>query len=254
MSDEYVSKKGAPWESSNTADTPNWIQGTGVDQPMEDSSNYSGPKVFRFWMPSGSSKGVIFLTAGTGADGPPGVFEHNIPLGSGKGRWQNWFSCLEPLGMPCPLCQYSEMREGVGRRYKGMFFTVIDCSQYTDRQGRKQKNTKKLLCAKRDTVEMLGRKASSREDAGESLRGAMYKIHRNAGDNSRSVGDDFEFLKMVDLSTLEDSEQFDYVELLKPDPDKVTQAFERWKRESEQFGNAGDFNSSSEGTSAQIKY
>ncbi len=237
-----------------SADTAPWIQGTGVGQDMKDPLRPASGSGSRFWMPKGSSKTIIFLTEGNGLEGPPTVYEHNPPIAQGPKRWQNWISCLEPLEIRCQLCDWADTHDGQGRRYKGLFFTVIDTSEFTDKSGVKRSNLKKLFVAKKDTAEVIARKYLTRVEAGESLRGAMYKVHRGSGDKSPAVGDDFEFIKMVDLSALPDSDQFDYRKILEPTAEKVNQAIERLKREVGEFGGPGEFKPPTEGAGAGVQY
>jgi hypothetical protein len=156
------------------------------------------------------------------------------------------------MGMKCPLCQWADSHDGQGRRYKGLFFTIIDTTEFVDKAGKKRSNLKKLLVAKKDTAEILARKYLARVEAGESFMGAMYKVHRGSGDKTAAVGNDFEFVKMVDLSALPDSEQFDYREILKPNPDLVKATVERLKVEVGEGG--GGPNSPSEGAGASVAY
>ena len=116
--------------------------------------------------------------------------------------WSHFKLCLEPLGIPCDICQFAMANDGKAKRYKGMFFSVLDLSEWTDKKGVKHSCEKKLLVAKKDTAEKLGRKWLARQEQGQSLRGAMFKVYRGSTDKSPSVGDDFEFVKMVDLSQM----------------------------------------------------
>ena len=140
------------------ADDAPWLQGGTIGEDMTDPERPAGNTALRYWMPKGSSKTIIFLSDGMGEFGPPTVYEHNPPAGQGPKRWQNWTSCLAPLGVECPLCKWAATHENQGGRYKGMFFTIIDCDKFTDRQGNERSMVKKLLCAKKDIAEMLARK------------------------------------------------------------------------------------------------
>jgi hypothetical protein len=101
------------------------------------------------------------------------------------------------------------------------FFTVIDTTEFTDSKGNKRVNEKRLICAKKDTAEKIKRKYIARIEEKQGLRGAMFKIYRGSGDKSASTGDDFDFMKMVDLAMLPDAVEFDYSEILKPSPEKM---------------------------------
>lgn len=222
---------------------PSFIMGTGVDQNMDAGTRKPSSAGTRFWMPKGSSKEIIFLTDGSGPlpYGPPKIFEHNPPIGQGKQRWMNWFTCVESITGKgkCPLCQFAESHNGVGRRYAGMFFSIIDTTEFEDRSGQLRKNTKRLLVAKRDTTELIGRKYLARVEAGEKLRGAMFRVHRSNSDKSPSVGDDYEFMKMVDLKDYPESEPFDYAEMLKPDLAAVNDAVAKLQMEHGEVQSVG---------------
>lgn len=251
----------APAPADGSA-VPGFIQGTGMDSDMSDPNRRSGGNQAskRLWMPKGSSKTVIFLTEGTGPlpYGPPVLYEHQPPIGQGKRRWQNWHPCLEPLGVPCPLCKWAETHDGTGRRYKGMFFTVLDLSQWTDAQGVTHTMSKKLLVAKKDTKEKIERRYMTRVEAGGGLRGAMFRISRGSSDKSAAVGDDFEFIQMCDLNSIppEFREPFDLTEVLGlNDPATVKQsvalAVERMKVEA---GEATASPQGPQGPATQVSY
>ena len=92
---------------------------------------------------------------------------------------------------------------------------------------REHKVTKKLLVAKKSTCEKLARKMVSRLEAGQSLRGALFKAYRGNEQTSAKVGDDFEFMQMCKLDELDDIEPFDYVAILAPDPVRMEEAMQR---------------------------
>ena len=112
-----------------------WMVGKGMGTDMEGDSR---PEfIRRFWMPQGSEKMIVFLTEGDEVDI---IWEHQVQLG---GSWKNWYSCLEQAGMKCPLCEFSEDNNNRFRRYKSAMFTIIDCSEYTDKSGKVWKNQKR---------------------------------------------------------------------------------------------------------------
>jgi hypothetical protein len=202
------------------------MTGVGFDADMTGDANPNEGNNLRFWMPKNVEKTIIFVTDGHEA---PVIWEHSGQIG---GSWRNWASCLEPLGVPCGLCLYSNANRGAWRRYKGRFFTVIDCSEFKDKQGRDRKNERRLLVAKKDTSEILKRKYLSRRDAGQTLSGAMFKVFRPDSEKSAGVGEDFEFVKMVDLKAygfaadpnkafIKPNGHLDLGKLVKPDPAKV---------------------------------
>ena len=197
-------------------ETPSWIQGTGVETSMEGDPRSGGANI-RYWMPPGSEKTVIFLSEGNDA---PVIWEHQYKQGN---SYKNWSTCLQPLGMTCPLCAAADASKTSGR-YKGMFFSIIDCTEFTDKGGNKRVNEKRILVAKASTADIIKRKYISRVDAGGGLRGAKFKIYRPKKDTSAAVGEDYEFIEMVDLAKFEDTTPFDLMEIAKPDPEKMERA------------------------------
>jgi hypothetical protein len=208
------------------SEKPEWIVGAGLDTDFGGDRKSVSQGRSRFWMPKGDTRRVIFLTEG---DEAPVLWEHQYKA---NGNWQNWITCLKPLGIECPFCDWSEASDNNEfRRYKAAFFTIIDTSEYTDRSGTVHKNTKRLMCCKSGTAEKIKRKWMRLQEDGKPLRGAMFEIYRTNGDKSPSVGEDFEYIKHVDLDVLEDSVEFDYAEMLKPDVDAAAAAIAALKEE-----------------------
>ena len=129
-------------------------------------------------------------------------------------------------------------------------FTVIDTHKFTDRSGNEKKNVKRILVAKKDTAEMLKRKFLTRRESGSDLRGALFKVFRSNSDKSAAVGNDYEFIKNVKLSSLPDSEIFNFAELLAPDIDEMTKVYAKKMRDEEMESYAA----SDEGTSSSVEY
>lgn len=166
----------------------------------------------RFWLRPNETRTVIFLTAKPEFC----VWEHNVKI---NGKWGNHATCLKMIKQECALCLAGEYASGVS------VFTVIDLTEYTDKKGVKHEATKRLFVAKSETLSRLQHQIKKREEKDQSLRGAVYEIHRTEGDKIPRVGDDFEFQEMADLSALADTGidivEFDYPTLFKPDPDRV---------------------------------
>lgn len=193
---------------------PEWLVGAGLDTDFSgDKSSGASSNYIRYWMPKGATKKIIFLTDG---DEAPVLWEHQFKL---NGKWQNWATCTKPLGGKCPFCEWADKNDGEYRRYKAAFFTIIDCSEYTDKKGEEHSYTKRLMCCKSGTAEKIKRKWMRLQEDGKTLKGAMFEVYRTNSDKSPSVGEDFEFIKHIDMESLEDSTEFDYAELLKPDVD-----------------------------------
>lgn len=216
--------------SEETEKLPAWMQGTGLESDMTGDPTPGAMASKRFWMPKGSERKIIFLTEGNRA---PVIWEHQVRLG---GKWTNWFTCVADLGVHCHLCGYADKNDGMFRRSKVMIFTVIDTNEWTDKQGKTHKNVKKMLAAKKDTTELLKRKYLKRLEADQGLRGAMFDVYRTSSDKSPSVGDEFTFDKMIDLTALEDTEEFDYAVELAPDPAKNKRVYEQLVAASEGEG------------------
>lgn len=176
----------------------------------------------RLWLPEGSSKIIIFL------DGEPFRFyEHQLYLNS---SWMNWFSCRRQgkTSEVCPLCDF-----GDSPYYVGMY-TVIDCSEWTDRKGVVHKNERKIFAAKIDTMKLL--KLKKEKLGGLAL--CKFEVSR-IGAKSPSVGNNFEFIERVDEKTVEKMlnegregerlkvEPFNYEEIFAPLPKERLEAIVR---------------------------
>jgi len=190
-----------------------------LDDDMTEPVNpKSATRNIRFWMPPGSERTIVFLTAK-----PSFAFwEHAVKLKD----WRNFATCLCHLpDTPCPLCYLGDAGAQV-QKYKAQPFTIIDRTEFIgkhgENKGKKIKDRKRLIIAKSRVAEKIARKAQARIDAGQSLRFAEFKVFRSKDATSPGVGDDFEFLRMVDPKEFEDVEEFDYKELLKPDLELVT--------------------------------
>ena len=209
-------------------DAPSWLQ-AGIDADVSSEAagrSKDATANNRFWMPKGETRKIIFLSSGAGDDVAT-VFEHQLNIYK---NWRNWHTCLEPAGVECPICKFNREHNQF-KRYKGMFFSIIDTTEFTDKSGNSRKNLKKILCAKRGVAEIIKRKYLSRYENDETLRGAMFKVYRTPDDKSPSVGEDFEFIKMVDLAGFEDAEPHNWEEILRPDPEAVARAMAQVRSE-----------------------
>jgi hypothetical protein len=145
----------------------------------------------RFWMPAGESREFVFLE-----DEPFCIYEHNPKM---NGNFRNWITCVKGiLDGPAPCCE----EIGEKTRYYVGYFTVVDCSKWTDKKGNTYQYELKFLAAKLKTLKKFKRKKEDRiTGGGDGLVGCLYKGFRE-DDKSPSVGDEFEFLRTVDLSKL----------------------------------------------------
>lgn len=206
-----MSEPTKPWWDSGAA--------RGVDAPMV-STGTGGTRNLRFWLKQGERRKIVFLTDSAGDAGPPPpIWEHNFKL---NGHWQNWVTCLEPLRVPCPLCAWAAAN-GKAKRYQAMFFTIIDTTEFTDKKGVVRSNERRLICAKNQTVELFRLRVAdlSEMEPPKSLRGSLFRASRTEEDKSPSVGNDYAYLGHTDMDRFDETAQLDYLELLRPDPEKV---------------------------------
>jgi hypothetical protein len=146
------------------------------------------------------SKRVIFID-----DSPVMVEEHQV--------WEDgrpkFFTCLKMFEEPCPLCRRKHRPSSVG------YYTIIDRSEWKDRQGKSHKNERKLFGAKMKALRKLRR--LSKECGG--LIGVEFKIYRDGSDDP-TTGSDFTMVKKHELEFLLskglEAESFDYDLVLAP--------------------------------------
>lgn len=120
------------------------------------------------------------------------IHEHNPKM---NGHWRNWMTCLKGIYDEAVCCSVL----GANTRYYVGYFTVVDCSEWTDKKGNKYQYEIKLLGAKLKTLKKLRRK---RDDRG-SLIGCLFHTYREDS-QSPSVGDEFEFKREADMEKLYD--------------------------------------------------
>lgn len=140
----------------------------------------SSGKAFRFYIPEGASTSITFLDGDLNDNilDVPFLYEHNVNM---NGHWRNWFICTQD-SEPCPIC------EGGGRNYYAGFLSVIDHSEWKDKQGVLHRDEVKMFVAKRDTLKQLLKLSAKRG----GLRGCRFDVSRT-GDKSPSVGNMFDF-------------------------------------------------------------
>lgn len=164
----------------------------------ERQKNY----VNRFWLPPETSAKIIFLD-----DNPPIIEEHQLKL---NGDWKNWFTCLRMLGEPCPLCDTLQ-----DNPYTVGFYTIIDTTSWTDKNGKEHKNERKLFAAKFKTLQQLKRLSAKRGN----LAGCVFDVYRGTKDDP-NTGNQFDFegrLEKEQVKALnEDITPFDYATLIAP--------------------------------------
>ena len=211
-------------ETAKMSSVPDWMVGAGLDTDMTGDPNTGGSSGNRFWMPPGSEKTIVLLTEGNAM---PVIWEHQPKIG---GSFRNWFTCLdngkkEGEKCTCDLCAYAAANKGKGRRYKAAFGTLIDTSEWTDDKGKKHSNTRRLLCSKKETTEILKRRYLQLLEDGKGLQYAIFKVFRSTADKSPSCGDDWQYVRHADPAKLPSGmEEFNYAEMLAPNEKAVADA------------------------------
>lgn len=168
--------------------------------------------VFRFWMPSGKSAYLTFvddLTNPAGFKTPFVYMEHNLYL---NGTWKHWFTCINGLEvevdgvkskLECPLCK------GGNTPYLAGAFTVIDHTQWKDKNGKNHQDEKKLFVCKSDVLKIM-RKAMAKKG---TLRGFKVEVTRTS-DTSPGTGNQFDFEERNPLPP--EVQPYNYLETMKP--------------------------------------
>ena len=172
----------------------------GVGDKVELKTEQRQRSMFRFWLKNNSEAQIIFLSDGNDA---PCLFEHQVALKrKGKLDYNNFFTCLKSTIGTCPLCDFADEYDKAWQQAVQLF-TILDLTPWVSKKDKKTHPfTKKILCAKRATQEIIMRKYVARKDNKESLRGAQFKVFRGSDEKSPNVGTEFEFIKMVDLSKI----------------------------------------------------
>ena len=146
----------------------------------------------RIWIPAGKSREIIFVDASAFT-----FDEHNW---FANGSWKNWLTCAAPIteGGEPRCCSKLGSKEG---KYRVTMFTVIDCDKWTDKKGNSRQYEVKVLPAKFNTAQKLHRKAEELAKDSKTLVGRLYRVTRETS-KSPSVGDEYEFVREVDMAKL----------------------------------------------------
>jgi len=175
-----VKKKGT---ESIMSDNKSWYS-TGYDELDREieqiETRKSSSKFFRFWLKPGEECEITFLS-----NEPFICREHNLNI---NGRWGNFYTCLSSMNLKCPLCDAGESS------YLAGFFPIIDHRSFTDKNGVEYSNQVKIFVAKVTTLKKLKKQSERRK----SIEKAKFLVNRLDGEKSLSVGDDFEFIEMVE--------------------------------------------------------
>lgn len=139
---------------------------------------------FRFFLKNGGETSITFLDGDLDADGAleiPYYYEHFEKI---AGRVQT-FPCLQD-SEPCPLCESGNSPSFVG------VMTIIDHTEFKDKEGNMKKDQVRLFVAKRGTIKQLQKLAAKRG----GLRGCRFDVSRT-GDKEPGVGNVFDFTEKL---------------------------------------------------------
>ena len=164
---------------------PSWMK-TGQSAKQEHMKQ-NQTRTNRFYLPVGKETQITFVDGSLNDAGLPDVpsfWEHNLKM---DGHWRNWFPCVREQE-PCPICALGDHNP-----YLATVLTVIDHSEYEDREGVLRKHNKRLFVAKPQTYRRLARIAHKRG----GLNGKTFDVART-GDQSAAVGSDFDYLGECD--------------------------------------------------------
>lgn len=188
----------------------------------------------RFWMPNNQEKLITFVdTPVIDLDGvqiktPFQYNEYQLQL---NGNWRNWFT--QPINP-----QDDVLKEMGYKASKVAVMTIVDHSEWTDKQGNLHKDELSLYVVKRS--QPIWKQIEKLIERNGSLAGKTFRVHR-MGDKSPGSG-----------SMLEKNEQdfnldpnvhkpFNYLEILKPKTRAELEAIfnpnqdDPFKRNAEQF-------------------
>jgi len=170
-----------------------------------------GPQ--RFWIKEGKEKRITFLDGFLDTDGllkgMVSFHEHMMPR-TGKKGFDN-YPCTQDTES-CPICEEGDTPSLV------FAFTIIDHTEWKDKNDKVHKFDKRLYGCKRDTFKRLQIKATKYG----GLAGVTFDVTR-IGDKSASVGSDYDFLSQNSIEEIaqgtglkvEDLKPFNYEETIK---------------------------------------
>jgi hypothetical protein len=138
----------------------------------------------RLWIPRGKENRVVILD-----EESFNIYEYNWQMG---GSWLNWAT------MPEDPEANEVFREKGLKPYFVAMRTIINCTPYTDRNGKEHNFQFQLLPAKKKTAQLLEERSKDHD----GIAGKMFKVRRFEDDKSISAGDDWVFEKEVELDKL----------------------------------------------------
>lgn len=143
----------------------------------------------RFWIKDGNETQITFLDGALLPDGrldAPMFWQHELRNPNNKGRTH--YVCVKDNEPTCPLCEGGDNASLVHA------FTIVDHTEWADKNGKAHPHTKTLFVCKRETFKRLQKIAQKRE----GLAGATFDVSRT-GEKSAAVGSDFDFVEKVKL-------------------------------------------------------
>lgn len=155
----------------------------GMDEEQRRIDDMQGPG--RLWIPATQSKDTVWVD-----DQPVCIHEHNPKM---NGNYRNWLTCLQGVYDEVVCC----VKLGVNSRYYVGYLTSVDCTEWQDQRGNKHQYELRLTPLKLRSLKKFRRKV---EDRGKML-GTMWRLTRE-DDKSPTCGDDWEFLRDVDMGKM----------------------------------------------------
>lgn len=187
--------------SADKAANASWLNTgfEGVKEEEQRQASSRGPR--RFFLKKNERKQVVFVDGGPGTGAPACIHEYNPKL---NGSWTNWFTSpkTDPNYSGLEAAQ-DIINKVLGNKYRDYYvgyFTIVDCSEWKDKQGNKNRFELKLLPAKIKSLKLI---QSRMEDFG-GLAGKSINIRRTDDKHSPSIGDVFDYDKDVDMAKLWD--------------------------------------------------
>ena len=171
----------------------------GIDFALTQQVAHASKKPRRLWLKPGYEREVVFVS-----ESPFSVHEHNLNIG---GDNRNWFTCLRPTGLRCPICD-------VGIRVKFVtLFSVVDVTGFIDDFGVEHQNGLCLLVTDPGAAAVVRR---WHHDLDRNLAGCRFLISKNHyGACTRA---DLRFLERHDLAEFNFPLSLDLKRLLAPRP------------------------------------
>lgn len=161
-----------------------------ANEAKREARKAAGFMPFRFFVTPGETRTVIIV------DAEPTFFrfEHAL-LNRTSGKYDNFVPCVSEHA-DCAACR-ADQREP----YFAMYLTVIDCTEYTNRDGEVIPWSKKLLVIK----PMQQKKYIRLFEQHGTLRGAVLELTRD-GDKDAAIGNDVQFIEFADEDEMLDYE------------------------------------------------